>query len=1198
MAPLEKIQLIVLSGTEVEEGKCFLLGDGKRWIMLDCGLSQNGEEPDFSKLKDLSGELIAVVITHGHMDHAGGLPAFAFWCKKNGFAIPPIYSTKVTKEICKILLNKMVDDWFREKIFNEKWIVLDYDVPEHRVIHEISPNILLSFVDANHILGSAGVFLQWRDLKILYSSDAVAGEKRFPMHFDLWEHLNFDVLLIDGTYGEEVKEKFDNKCFRKAMDKFVKLARKTLNSGGRVLVPVIFPNNIEEIMITIAKALKKHRLPEVPCYSIGSQNALFALINELLQVKTFDPKLQEYRKAVNLILGTFTFVPFVGGEKDTEFRKILTNSSPMVIVVSNGKLLKEGPAGQLLTALLKEEKSKIFLFSYRDEDTSAIPLVDNIDELERFCEEFDISQKEVREKVIQIPFRNHLLPTVVLSIVKKRKPKTVVILYGSKEAKMHFSNLLKKYTQVVIPQKGKKILFDKEGKIIPEKGEERKVEEPTILTVGKRTFEEIKAWFRERVPDLSENIARIPPPLFDFDVNLEGTNWLGYYRMKAVRLNPSVSEELYKPLLAHLLTHYLVDSLIGEEKQILGFAGKTFFEGSAEYVAFKIAGEAWMDITNIGDDGIEYPPEQNPFVEGFRNLLLIEKKYSEQKVADLILKGNDEEYRKLVEDLKTGVVEVAPPEEKVEVVGISVQPAVGEAAKPAPAPKEVEAKLLEVKVPTKKRRLKLLLIIGIVVLILLAYFFIFSPSEILLGPTAPEAFSISGLPETVAPGNYTFAISGEVTDAPALVKLSFIVAATNHSFTNPNAVVLLLNGSSLPPTQVVPDLRDVNDDGYIDWVGEIIWEFYEAKEVTGTGKLILKGKFVEATVTFSYEFLPLPQVEITFSVEGLPKEEDFPILTVDDSLLYSSDLPKTFEWTFGEEHEIAWDEEIMVGWGFGERYGLVKCEGIFSGASGTFHVPSVGGNITAFYARQVLVTVNIHGAGKVTATIENESFEVTDEFWVNINSTVTFTAIPDANSTFVSWEINYEDCYENPLSLKVTEPLTIYASFNQLYTVRFEAILPEGVEGTEPILIVDGETYTVKQLPLSFVWEESSQHTFEWLSPVNCKEEGVRLAWSSCEGLSYWIQETIYIWGDGYIRAVYKEEFKVVINEPEHGVLSIAPGEYWYEEGELLDIIATPDYGYEFAYWEVNGEIISDDNSLHLQISEPTEITAVFNPQS
>ena len=109
------IKLIPLGGAEDVGASCYYLFIDGTGILLDCGIHPRkaGIEslPDFEKLNHLP--LDAVIISHAHQDHIGGLP---FLVKK--FPHVKIYSTVQTIEIARLTLHNTVSI-FRDQL--EDW---------------------------------------------------------------------------------------------------------------------------------------------------------------------------------------------------------------------------------------------------------------------------------------------------------------------------------------------------------------------------------------------------------------------------------------------------------------------------------------------------------------------------------------------------------------------------------------------------------------------------------------------------------------------------------------------------------------------------------------------------------------------------------------------------------------------------------------------------------------------------------------------------------------------------------------------------------------------------------------------------------------------------------------------------------------------------------------------------------------------
>jgi len=83
-------------------GSKYLLDNGKKKILVDCGLFQGFKQlrlRNWSRLPVDLNNIDAVVLTHAHLDHSGYLPLLV----RNGFA-GRIYCTPATRDLLGILL--------------------------------------------------------------------------------------------------------------------------------------------------------------------------------------------------------------------------------------------------------------------------------------------------------------------------------------------------------------------------------------------------------------------------------------------------------------------------------------------------------------------------------------------------------------------------------------------------------------------------------------------------------------------------------------------------------------------------------------------------------------------------------------------------------------------------------------------------------------------------------------------------------------------------------------------------------------------------------------------------------------------------------------------------------------------------------------------------------------------------------------
>ncbi len=159
-------------------GSQHLLSINGKKILLDCGLYQGKRKEAFEINRNFPfnpSEVDMLVLSHAHIDHSGNIPNLV----KNGFS-GPIYSTSATVDLCQIMLRDSAYIQERDVEFVNKKRIKQNKNPfeplysiqdaetamsqfigvQYNKFIDIAPGVHLQFMDAGHILGSAGVILE------------------------------------------------------------------------------------------------------------------------------------------------------------------------------------------------------------------------------------------------------------------------------------------------------------------------------------------------------------------------------------------------------------------------------------------------------------------------------------------------------------------------------------------------------------------------------------------------------------------------------------------------------------------------------------------------------------------------------------------------------------------------------------------------------------------------------------------------------------------------------------------------------------------------------------------------------------------------------------------------------------------------------------------------------------------------------
>jgi len=362
-------------------------------LLLDFGL-KTGNPPQFSVG---SPEPEAVVVSHGHLDHAGNVPSLL-----SGDARPPIHWTPPTRELALTLARDTLKlhGGSYNCPFTETDVKRVTQVSETHGYREsfTAAGHEVAFFDAGHIPGSAHVLVDDGDTRLLYTGDFHTGNQRLVA--GTTARPEADVVLCESTYSDVSHDPRSD-----VEDRFVESVRTTLWEGGTVVVPAFAIGRTQE-MLLLCEAY------DIPCYVDGMGTD----VTRMLQGHP------EFVRDADALSRATSHARFVTG-RDGQRRRIAEQNA--AIVTTSG-MLSGGPAMTYIPEIRANPTNKIAMTGYQVEGTPGRDL------LETGSAEIDGRVMPVSAQVEQYDFSAHADREGLLAFLDSYADTDMLINHGDR----------------------------------------------------------------------------------------------------------------------------------------------------------------------------------------------------------------------------------------------------------------------------------------------------------------------------------------------------------------------------------------------------------------------------------------------------------------------------------------------------------------------------------------------------------------------------------------------------------------------------------------------------------------------------------------------------------------------------------------------------------------------------------------------
>lgn len=442
----EWVRLTMLGSAREVGRSCLLLQTPNSKVLLDCGINVAGHGKDKFPYFDIPEfniqQLDAVILSHAHLDHVGLLP----YLYKMGYK-GPVYMTYPTMDLAALLCLDFIGVAYKQAatpLYSSKDIK---EMVKHTVclnfneVNDITPDIRITFYNSGHALGSAMVHFNIGNglHNFLYSADYKYARTRL-LDPAVTTFPRIESVLTEATYGARtdiLPPRIESE------EKMLEIIKKTIDRGGKVLIPELGLGRAQETMLIIEDAIKEGKMKNIPVYIDGmiwDINAIHTAYPDFLSSNVRTLIFQDKNPFVSEIFSR------VGSPQ--ERRKVI-EGGPCLVLATSGMLVG-GASVEYFREFAGNEKNSIVFVCYQGMGSLGRQVQEGLTETKMNVEGHDENVRINMEVHTITGLSAHAGRNEIISFFNnmRPKPKRIMINHGEVSKCLDLASALYKLNRV------------------------------------------------------------------------------------------------------------------------------------------------------------------------------------------------------------------------------------------------------------------------------------------------------------------------------------------------------------------------------------------------------------------------------------------------------------------------------------------------------------------------------------------------------------------------------------------------------------------------------------------------------------------------------------------------------------------------------------------------------------------------------